>query len=270
MVYLWNSDPFDFSIIVCVYNVEPKVKKEIDLTVCNCISIACSRNWIDKRSHRDQPWWNFDSIRRSDNLISASMDIQPDHSIYRDTMIGSSKLIIVRYLIISNETFTGSNWFNSFFFFRMLHIYAKYLYPTPIPLYFIILQRFNNYRYDKARMLHWLTTQNMLQKDHHIHKHWEATTTTTTKMTATTTTAISTTTTTIISILFFRRNIWNFEINLRLTMFIVLHSFDLFGDLSNYTFLETTEYNKSKNQCLHFPRFMYGGHIGFPKMNTSR
>ena len=50
-------------------------------------------------------------------------------------------------------------------------------------------------------------------------------------------------------------------------MFIALHSLDFFGDLSNYTFLETTEYKESKNQCFHFPRLICGGHIGFPKMN---
>ena len=47
-----------------------------------------------------------------------------------------------------------------------------------------------------------------------------------------------------------------------------VHSFafvGFLGDLSNYTFLETTEYKDSKNQCFHFPRLIYGGHIGFPK-----
>ena len=57
------------------------------------------------------------------------------------------------------------------------------------------------------------------------------------------------------------------ETLVRFTMFIVFHSLDFLGDLSNYTFLETTEYKESKNQCFHFHRLIYGGHIGFPKMN---
>ena len=37
-------------------------------------------------------------------------------------------------------------------------------------------------------------------------------------------------------------------------MFIVLHSLDFFGDLSNYTFLETTEYKESKKSMFPFPQ----------------
>jgi len=42
-------------------------------------------------------------------------------------------------------------------------------------------------------------------------------------------------------------------------------SFRIFGDLKNYTFLETLGYTESEKQCLHFFQAPYGRHLGFSK-----
>jgi len=42
-------------------------------------------------------------------------------------------------------------------------------------------------------------------------------------------------------------------------------SFRIFGDLKNYTFLETLGYTESEKQCLHFFQAPYGRHLRFSK-----
>ena len=42
-------------------------------------------------------------------------------------------------------------------------------------------------------------------------------------------------------------------------------SFRIFGDLENYTFLETLGPTESEKQCLHFFQAPYGRHLGFSK-----
>jgi len=42
-------------------------------------------------------------------------------------------------------------------------------------------------------------------------------------------------------------------------------SFRIFGDLVNYTFLETLGHTESEKQCLHFFQAPYGRHFGFSK-----
>ena len=42
-------------------------------------------------------------------------------------------------------------------------------------------------------------------------------------------------------------------------------SFRIFGDLKNYTFLETLGSTASEKQCLHFFQAPYGRHLGFSK-----
>jgi len=40
---------------------------------------------------------------------------------------------------------------------------------------------------------------------------------------------------------------------------------EFFGDLKNYTFLETLGSTESEKQCLHFFQAPYGNHLGFSK-----
>ena len=42
-------------------------------------------------------------------------------------------------------------------------------------------------------------------------------------------------------------------------------SFRIFGDLVNYTFLETLGPTKFEKQCSHFFQASYGRHLGFSK-----
>ena len=42
-------------------------------------------------------------------------------------------------------------------------------------------------------------------------------------------------------------------------------SFRIFGDLENYTFLESLGPTESEKQCLHFFQAPYGSHLGFSK-----
>jgi len=49
-------------------------------------------------------------------------------------------------------------------------------------------------------------------------------------------------------------------------MFGSLLSLEFFGELENYTFLETRLHEQSENQCFHLHRCLHGGHLGFFKM----
>jgi len=48
-------------------------------------------------------------------------------------------------------------------------------------------------------------------------------------------------------------------------MYRNIFSFIIFGDLVNYTFLETLGPTESEKQCLHFFQASYGSHLGFSK-----
>jgi hypothetical protein len=47
--------------------------------------------------------------------------------------------------------------------------------------------------------------------------------------------------------------------------FPYVFSFRIFGDLENYTLLETLGSSESEKQCLHFFQASYGRHLGFSK-----
>ena len=49
------------------------------------------------------------------------------------------------------------------------------------------------------------------------------------------------------------------------TMYWNIFSFRIFGNLVNYTFLETLWPTESEKQCLHFFQASYGSHLGFSK-----
>ena len=55
------------------------------------------------------------------------------------------------------------------------------------------------------------------------------------------------------------------ETVVQFAMYQDIFSFRIFGDLENYTFLETLGPSESEKQCLHFFQASYGRHLGFSK-----